>query len=291
MNLINTMENNNAEYWEEISKLKKTYYGEEDAYVEKHIGTPYRPKMKYHGTYPLEQINCITYLFPKINVEKFVYKNLKLDGEIESCQLEQNGKIIDNVDGVIFPTLRLLYGITDVNIIPLSFCKENEFLLPTIWNTKLIVHTNNNINLSVDIYEIIDDCERLTDMIITQIQSNAKQIAYRYYRLCFLHLVKFIIIYLPKGLISRFRLQFNGHDTHITILDTIYHNNQYIIPLAKYLTNDGVHGINFSSADSVYINLWCDAGEKLTNDDYLCIYGVSYNGIKINSIKSELAFN
>lgn len=290
------MENNNADYWEEISKLKKIYYGEEDAYVDKHINSQYRPKMKYYGTYHLKQINNTTYIFPKINLEKFVYKNLKSNGEIESCQLEQNGKIIDNIDGVIFPTLRLLYGITDVNIIPFSFCKENEFLLPSIWNTKLIIHTNNNINLSVDIYEIIDDCERLPvgvlpDMIITQVQSNGKQTVHRHYRLCFLHLINFIIIYLPKGLISSFRLQFNGHDSPITILDTIYHNNQYIIPLAKYLTNDGVHGINFSSADNVYINLWFDAGEKLTDDDYLCIYGVSYNGIKINSIKSELAFN
>lgn len=304
MNLINVMENNDV-YWNEISTLKKIYYGEEDAYVEKHIDNQYRPNLKYYGTYSLDQINDttakalitnprlgITYIFPKINLKKFVYKNLKLEDKIEFCQLEQNGIPIDKIDGVIFPTLRLLYGITNNKIVPFSFCKENEFLLPSIWNTKLIVYVNNkNINISVDIYEIIDDCERLSDMIITQVQSTGKQTTHRCNRLCFVHLINYIIVYLSKGTLRRFLLQFNGCDIPISIADVTYYNGQYIIPLAKYLTNNAEYGINFSTIGSIFINFFYDTEYDFTDNDYLCVYGVNYNGIKINSIKSELVFN
>jgi hypothetical protein len=286
------MENNNDVYWEEISKLKKIYYGKDDAYVEKHIDNQYRPKMKYYGTYALEQVNTTTYVFPKINLEKFVYKNLKLDGEIEFCQLEQNGTIIDKIDGVIFPTLRLLYGILDEKIVPFSFCKDAEFLLPSIWNTKLVICTGEtHINPSIDIYEIIDDCEGLSDMIITQVQSTGKQNISRHHRLCFLHLTNYIIVHVSKWTLSRFLLQFNGQDVPIVMDDVTYYNGQYIIPLTKHLANDAVHGINFSNINGIHINFWPNDGYDFSDDDYLCVYGISYNGIKINSIKSELVFN
>lgn len=308
------MENNN-----EISKLQKTCHGTEDDYMEKHIITPYKPKMKYYGTFFLEQINENTYLFPKINLEprlatgdseKFVYKNLKSDTQIEdSCQLIQNGKIIDMIDGEIFSTLRLLYGISDNNILPFSFCKENNFLLPSIWNTKLIINANKNINseevhtesecnkstfnISVDIYEIVEDCDKISDMVITQIQSlGAESISKMNqrigrYRLCFQHIMSHIIIHLPKGTINKFLIQINGMDLPITISNMKYHNDQYVITL----TNNITHGINFSNINHASINIWFGTDYEFIDNDYMCIYGISYNGIKINTIKPELVFN
>lgn len=232
--------------------------------------------------------NKYSFRFSKLNLNKYVYKNLRFSSNvdantIEKCELIVGGSPIDTIYGITFETLRYLYKISDNSMLPFSFCKYNEYITQCIPEIDIHIYlgkNTDNFNLSVDIYEICNPEYNPTKFrcsdIITQLQLNKGKILARELSLNFKHMVNYIIINVPNGKLKDFKLLFNGVKSNITITHMFKYDDNYIIPLTKSLDWEYIttYGINFSRLDTVTLST-----DIVGIADKVRVFAINYNEI------------
>lgn len=294
-------------YWDNIKRLKAKYYGKEDAYVEEYNCTSHKLNIKFRETMEISGTRnggkC-TLIFPKSNLAKYVYKNLRtvtnLD-TVRSYELQQSGCTLDKIYVQAFPSVQFIYGIHNESILPFSFCKNNEYLIAndtdihihcfSKWNIAVI---DEEITLLVDIYEIINGDE-VENSIITQTQFTGEEPILNYklpgmYKLHFSCVINYIIIDISKGQPISFHLTLSEMYPNFSMSDAIFYNNQYIIPFTKSLNNIN-YGINFSTISNLMLTITFDRNINYGRDDGVGVYAIGYNGIQTNCNSTNVVFN
>lgn len=306
----------NDEYWQNIQKYKEKYFGAQDEHFKNNYPNNNKVNLIYNKTVVIEPLGVIgenrscRFEFPKLDANKFVYKNLKLnsnqyDNIINKCILECNGSYLDTIYGRTFKTLRYLYNIEDSTILPFSFNIGDDFLSNNISTNINMQFSNGDLSgfeLSVDIFEIDDDnFNEYTftyNNIITQCQYNGMEVVSKgsnvaKYKVQYNHVMNYILVSIPNTNINHIILQLDGYNVvDISTENILCYDNHYIIPLTKSLHHDYIntYGINFSRCDNSVLCLKYDVITDESNTP-LYIYGISSNAIKIQNKMAGLMYS
>lgn len=275
-------------YWGQIQILKEKYNREANGFFETYKDKSYKLNLKSYATMvsfvDRHREGLCTFTFPIPFISKYVYKNLRIksldQSMVQYCELTCGGHKIETIYGQIFPTLRYMYGITNTNILPFSFCKKNEYLiggnfditLDCLIDKQYLMNENFSFydyKLVVDVYEIIDEDYNPNPNIniFTQVQFMQSESPILYpIEPKLKNIINYIIVHLKEGKLIKFYLLINGVDIDANI---IHYGDQYIVPFAKF----NEYGINFSEIHSHKINIQSDC------ENTVSMYAISYNGL------------
>lgn len=297
-------------HWRLVALWKGFMPGSMDNHLKNHKINPVQKLItKFHSTININHHDITplkrSYRFTSMANSKYVYKNLRFSSTdqsmIKNCELRIGDQLIDNVYGKTFPILRHLYKISDNTVIPFSFCRDNEYIMHTVFhkidiNIDFNFEYKNDLHLFVDIYEICDpdyNPDFIYSDIMTYQQLIGKKNLARDEKILinFDHIINYIIIDTLGEKLIDFKLLFNGIDTNIVISDIFRYDDMYIIPLNKSLNVEyfDKYGINFSRID--FAELILDIDGK-NNENNVNIFAISYNEIRsAPSIGCGLMFN
>lgn len=291
-------------HWRSIALWKEMLFsGALDNSLVKHKNNPTKKLItKFHSTVSINSTrigNKYSFRFPKLHLNKYVYKNLRfssiLDSNaIEKCELIVGGSMIDTIYGITFKTLRYLYKICDNTVLPFSFCKDIEYIpqcIPEIDININLCKNIDNVNLLVDIYEICNSEYNPTKFvctdIITQHQLNKGKMSPKGLSVNFKYMVNYIIIHIPNGKLIDFKLLFNGTNSNITATHMFKYDGMYIIPFTKSLDQEyfTTYGINFSRLDSVTLTMDIDG-----INNQVSVFAINYNEIRMGCYGYNLQY-
>lgn len=286
-------------YWTSIKKLHNKYYTPDNDKLIKYHNQKSK-NMTYYKTVTVDtRGDNRNWTFPKLE-SGFVYKNLRFsDGKnnddfLHKCVIAHGNKIEQIMESQ-FQILRYIYGITNPNILPFSFCKQNEYLesdSSDVYISIIVKNQYGNIkhayfSLDMDIYKINDfhhnpfytniQIREITP-IDTKVQITNNGNLLVNYDLCDSiydhYAVSHIILSFTENTIIDVNLLFNGINSGIKVNDLVYCDNKYII----LLSNSDVHGIYFFSKQKTNITL--SVTGKRNKDNRINAYLMYYNIVK-----------
>lgn len=323
------------QYYDQIEKYAKLYAGSEDIYRNTLFTNDKmflqhkleNIEQKYNRTDKMKLLGHVVatkfrFKLPKINANQ-VYKNLKLFGDIEigNVELEIGGSSIERIYGNVFDVLRSIYGISDENTLPFSFCRDSHYSNePNLFSTKetgcylsnlenmdivIYIETKEKVNIddfniTLDIFDLcynkdptyFESLEPLEYVIIQNVHiqehiNNNTNI----YKLCFNHVCAHIILHCPNNTIKNISLLLDDNILKITPLKVFDANSgKYIIPLTLSFKQICKYGINLGQVDKCSLKI---EFEEINNecDNIVDIYGVCIHIARVMSGMIGLAFS
>jgi hypothetical protein len=137
---MNIEYSNDEKYYENITKLKHKYKGDQDIYMNDKTIQQHEyenMKLKYCDTIELKSYNKpikygrrYSYLIPFDRNTNSAYVNIRSNftQNIMRCQLEIGGWRLDDIYGKMFGVLRHIYKIEDENVIPFKIFSNGHYL-------------------------------------------------------------------------------------------------------------------------------------------------------------------